>query len=136
MQFSYSLDRDGGLDPLDPLGNLFFSSASGAVVSIGDTYLDAWLYELLVGVNELVINGTTIISIAEDENILAMTLKRKNLILNWHGEEIVGCADEFFRSLTTEANRLVKELKSMPGFEKNPAVNEIEKLLENSSLRK
>ncbi len=130
MRISYRLDQEAGIDAVDPLGEILFSNDSGKSITIGPTYIDAWLAELLSGSQDLLVNGYVVISILEEPKSLYLTLKSPDLILQWGDTEIIGILSDFLESLQSASKRFVDEMKSTALWENNPAIEEIERLME------
>lgn len=129
MNVSYILDREDGVDPTDPLGDLEFVDQAGKKLVLKDTFVDTWLVALLKGLisSESLKIGS--IEVLEEPYKIELYLQGENVTLALEDQLVESSVEGVVSAVRLASRKLVDELSEFEGFDKNMALKELQLLL-------
>lgn len=129
MNVQYTLDNEGGIDPIDPLGDLTIMGDNSSSLLLIETFIDVWLLSLLRGLLSIS-NGKSIrVEVLEEPCFILMTEENGFLHLECDGKSIRLQSGQARKYFIEAAKMLVNELSKYNGVERNATIAELKALI-------
>lgn len=136
MEISFTLDRDEGIDPNDPLGNIVIRDAK-TLLSVESTYLDSWFDVLIDGYKGLKNQKKLTLEIVEEPEVITFEPIFKGFKISYGKEELFfNSLNEFYQSLLTSAQDFLSQLElEGVNLAELPIIIKIHHFIEQSTIK-
>ncbi|MCW8128532.1 hypothetical protein [Microbulbifer halophilus] len=131
----YALDVSGGVDPDDPIGNVYIVGDNGKSITIESTYVDAWLMEM----SDFIISGSrqNRIEVLEEPESIDVIYKDGKFNFFYKGEQVVVSSKVFVQKVCEIVEKLIFDLSRFSDGKEDKNVSLLKgKLLELQGKRK
>ena len=131
MEISFTLDRDEGIDPNDPLGDIVIRDAKTSL-SVESTYLDSWFDVLIDGYKSLKNKKKVTLEIVEEPEVITFEPVLKGFKISYGKQEFFFTSlNGFYHSLLTSAQDFLSQLELEKGnFSESPIFMKIHHFIE------
>lgn len=124
MKIEWKLDEEGGIDPIDPVGDIVISDGDRTIQE-ESTYLDSWFDALITGAKNITSVNSLVIDIAEEPQALRLERVSLGLQIYYKDKKIwVAELDEFIKTLKQAATSFVLRFNKKE-IEKNELLDKI-----------
>ncbi|MEQ8469065.1 hypothetical protein [Coleofasciculus sp. E1-EBD-02] len=112
MKIEWKLDEEGGIDPIDPVGDISISDGERTIQE-ESTYLDSW-FDALIAVGKAIKSGNNLaVEIAEEPYNLKLELVSSGAEISYKNKTIlVNKVDEFIEVIRQSATGFVLKLNN------------------------
>ncbi|MEQ8974834.1 MAG: hypothetical protein RIE73_31175 [Coleofasciculus sp. C1-SOL-03] len=124
MKIEWKLDEEGGIDPIDPVGDIVISDGDRTIQE-ESTYLDSWFDALITGAKNITSVNSLVIDIAEEPHALRLTQVLQGLQISYKDKTIwVAELDEFIKTLKQSATSFILKFNKKE-MDKNELLDKI-----------
>ena len=110
MKVEYILDKEGGLDPTDPLGNLVLLDEDNNSLVLTDIFIDTWLLAFLDKLNKIDNNSSVKVDTFEEKYCVTVSNSNGELIFQYNGDEITTTKGSALLAFNQSIIKLEQEL--------------------------
>ncbi len=137
MKISFKLDRDEGIDPNDPLGNIRIRDDQ-TLLSVESTYLDSWFDVLIDGYKSLKNHKKVTLEIWEEPEVITFEPVLRGFKISYEKKELFfSDLNEFYQSLLTSTQDFLSQLEQEGGnLSELPIFIKIHQFIEQSTRKK
>ncbi|MGD9589689.1 MAG: hypothetical protein AB7Q37_14880 [Pyrinomonadaceae bacterium] len=126
MEIILTYDKEGGIDPLDLLGDITISA--DGTISEACTYLDSWMHALIEGIVAMDLNSKYSVDLMDEPDELRFEKSDDRLTIRYGTQRLsVTPLEEFRRCLKKSATEMVGLLENHPSFNEVPFLLEVAK---------
>jgi hypothetical protein len=136
MKIYFTLYEDGGIDPIDPVGDIILTDGQ-TEIQVKATYLDSWFEVLIDGLEGCQEGKKLQLEIPEEPDLLAIKPFNSGIKLSYGNKEIIG---ENFADFKKEIIRNAQEflidlnLKNIGNIQ-NPVLRKIQEFVKKERLK-
>jgi len=129
MKIEWKLDEEGGIDPIDPVGDIVISDGDRTIQE-ESTYLDSWFDALITGAKNITSVNSLVIDIAEEPHDLRLKRVSPGLQIYYKEKTIwVNELDEFSKALKQSATSFILKFNKKE-IEEHELLNKIHDFVE------
>ena len=100
LKIQVSFEKEGGVDPIDPSGEILISDEGGVRIWEKHVYLDSWLDALITGLKEVEAGKSASIDLVEEPVPIMIQPQNGGIKLTYRDTTVsVGSIEEFRRTL-------------------------------------
>ncbi|MEQ9672238.1 hypothetical protein [Coleofasciculus sp. G2-EDA-02] len=112
MKIEWKLDEEGGIDPIDPVGDISISDGERTIQEEA-TYLDSWFDALIAVGKAMKLGNNLAVEIAEEPYSLKLKLVSSGAEISYKNKTIlVNKVDEFIEIIRQSATCFVLKLNN------------------------
>lgn len=129
MIVEYVLDEEGGVDVIDPLGDLVLRDEKGESFTIENTFIDAWLLSFLETLINISIEHSIEVGVLEEQEHVSVVVTKNVMKFTYFGKTITSEAEKTIRAFKDVAKIFVAELSDHDDIDKNISVKRLKELM-------
>ncbi len=136
MKISFTLDREQGIDPNDPLGDIIITNNQN-ILSVEATYLDSWFDVLIDGLKSLQNNNKITLEIVEEPEVITFEPLLEGFKITYGKQTLLfSNLNDFYESLLTSAQAFLSQLEEKSeNFSNLPLLSNIYDFIAQSTLQ-
>lgn len=125
MKIDFELDREGPLDPMDVLGNIWLTSGNKSI-NENVTFFDSWLFAFVENLTKMNDHGSFLIDVVDEPDPVRVLSSSEGITFHYKGNEIVVENVAELENALKSASRALVEAYSVCEWNKNPALTRLD----------